>query len=182
MTNIFRDMLEDQRAAAKDGRDHREEYRREIAQHVEPLMEAARNTDKQAVEIALSVFKTSNLLNGGAIVAIPAVVTLFGLDAKAVADPLLIAGGIFAGGLISSWLSAVFGFFALSNRADRDYWDATSMKLRTNIAYYPPADSEDGKNERTKIENEITQANDKRSSFQKAFVWCTVARVSETKI
>jgi hypothetical protein len=99
---------------------HREEFRREIERHVEPHISAAHETDKGAIELGQSILKAGTLLNG-ALVAIPAVVTLFGVEAKLIITSLLVAGGLFAPGLLLSWLSEFAGFFALANRADRDH-------------------------------------------------------------
>jgi hypothetical protein len=85
--------------------EQREEFRREIERHVEPLINAAHESDKAAIELGQSILKTQTLLNGGALVASPAVITLFGLDAKVIMRDLFIAGGLFGLGLIFAALS-----------------------------------------------------------------------------
>jgi hypothetical protein len=62
--------------------ERREEFRREIECHVEPQNRSTLQTDKLAIELGQSGLRTATLLNGGALVAIPAVITLFGIDAK----------------------------------------------------------------------------------------------------
>jgi hypothetical protein len=121
----------------KQQHEHREELRRDIETHVEPDMRAAHDADKSAIELGQSILKTGTLLNGGAIVAIPAVVTLFGIDAKAIMTNLLIAGGLFALGLISSWLAGCWGFFTLARRSDRDYARGEATKQGLYHGYYP---------------------------------------------
>jgi hypothetical protein len=100
-------------------------------------IDLASDADKAAIELGQSILKTGTLLNGGALVAIPAVVALFGIDAKAVARNLLIAAGLFVLGLLFSWLSGIGGFFALSRRADRDYQNAEATKVTLYKDYYP---------------------------------------------
>jgi hypothetical protein len=116
--------------------EQREEFRREVERHVHPYIDAARETDKSAIELGQSVLRTSTLLNGGALVAVPAVVTLFGIDAKAITPNLLIAGGIFALGLVFCWLSSYAGFFALAHRADRDFALGEATRHNLNLFYY----------------------------------------------
>jgi hypothetical protein len=119
------------RELLKLGDERREEVRREIERHVEPFIQSAHQTDKAAISLGQSSLRTTTLLNGGALVAIPAVVALFGIDAKAITFNLLIAGGVFVLCLVFCWLSSAAGFFALSHRADRDY--ATGESNRQNI-------------------------------------------------
>jgi hypothetical protein len=140
------------RDALKVRNETREEFRREVERHVEPNIKAAHETDKSAIELGQSLLRTSTLLNGGALVAIPAVVTLFGIDVKAITLNLLIAGGIFALGLVFSWLSGYSGFFALSNRADRDYATAEATRQNLLLFYYPP--------------NDVTQKAETTAEFQ----------------
>ena len=165
------------REMIKDHRDHREEYRRENAQHVEPQRAAARSTDKSAINLGQSVIKTATLLNGGAIIAIPAIVTLFGIDANKGSVGLIIAGGCFAAGLVFSWLSAVFGFFALSNRTDREWSSADLTAWQTNLAYYPPDGTEEGKKKLGKINGDIKKAEQKIQDLHKVFSRCRVTAI-----
>ena len=124
----------------KQQHEHREELRRDIETYAEPDIRAAHDADKSAIELGQSILKTGTLLNGGAIVAIPAVVTLFGLDAKFIMTNLLIAAGLFTLGLISSWLSGCLGFFTLAHRSDRDYARGDAMKKNLYRGYYPSDD------------------------------------------
>jgi hypothetical protein len=112
---------DEHKATIQERNEYREEYRRELERHVEPIKTAARETDKSALELAQSGIKTMTLLNGSALIAIPAVVTLFGVDAKAVIQRLFIAGGFYVFGMITAVLSSVLGALALSHRSDRDY-------------------------------------------------------------
>jgi hypothetical protein len=123
--------------ATKARSEYREEFRREIARHVEPIQEAARDSDKSAVELTQSGIRTATLLNGGALVAIPAVVTLFGIDAKAIMGAMFIAGGFYVFGLIAAVLSSFLGALALSHRADREYSRADGTRANIEKFFYP---------------------------------------------
>jgi hypothetical protein len=103
-------------------------------------------------------------LNGGALVAIPAAVTLFGVDAKFIKSQLLIAGGLFAFGLILSWLSGFGGFFALSNRADGDFATSEATRQRIYKLYYPSDDEE----QKTRAESEIAEQNKESERFSQS--------------
>jgi hypothetical protein len=131
------DLFKQQQEQNKQQQEHREALRRDIELHVAPIIAAAMETDKAAITLGQSVLRTSTILNGGALVAIPAVVTLFGIDAKAVIESLMWAGGLFIVGLLASWLSTILGFFALSHRADRDYDRGEVTKFGLYKDYYP---------------------------------------------
>ena len=111
-------------------KDHWDEYHRRIDREVEPLNQAAHDSLKTAIDLGQSIVKTGTLLNGGALVAIPAVISLFGVDAKSIIWNLFVAGGLFVAGLLCSWLSAICGFFALTLRTKRYYAEA-KMKRAT---------------------------------------------------
>src|SRR4051794_14498609 len=93
--------------AERERKEHRDEYRRRIEREVEPLNQAAHDSLETAIDLGQSIVKTGTLLNGGALVAIPAVISLFGVDAKSIIRNLFVAGGLFVAGLLCSWLSAI---------------------------------------------------------------------------
>ena len=137
--------------------EYREELRRDIEKYVEPHIAAAHDTDKGAIELGQSILKTGTLLNGGALVAIPATVTLFGVDAKSIITQLLVAGGLFALGLLLSWLSGFGGFFALANRADRDYATGEVTRQKLHHGYYPSNDETLEAQQKAEVEKQTTQ-------------------------
>jgi hypothetical protein len=150
----------------KQRNEHREEYRREIERNVEPLVQAAHDSDKMSVEIAQSVLRTATLLNGGALVAMPAIITLFGVDAKYTMRSLLIAGGLFVSGLGFSWLSSICGFFALAKRGDRNYAQADSTRLDLYRFYYPTDDEK----RKTEQESELESLRAQNKQCHRAFI------------
>jgi hypothetical protein len=120
----------------------REDFRREIERHVEPQRTAARDPDKSAIAFAQSAIKTATLLNGGALVAIPAGVALFGIDATAVMRALFLAAGLFVGGLVAALLASMFGFLALAQRVAMEDAVADGTQESLNNFYYPRDDDE----------------------------------------
>jgi len=146
--------------------EYREELRRDIEKYVEPHIAAAHDTDKGAIELGQSILKTGTLLNGGALVAIPATVTLFGVDAKSIITQLLVAGGLFALGLLLSWLAGFGGFFALANRADRDFAMGEVTRQKLHHGYYPSNDENVKAQQKADVEKQSTQVE----SCDRAFV------------
>jgi hypothetical protein len=65
-----------------------------------------------AIEFAQTVIKSGFILNGGALVAVPAFVTMFSIDARGDMTTLLQSGGLFVVGLLAMWLAAGCGYFA----------------------------------------------------------------------
>jgi hypothetical protein len=128
--------------------ERREEFRRDIEREVDPLDAAASATDKAAIELGQSIIKTGTLLNGAAIIAMPPLVNLFGIDTKAVIFPLIIAGLLFSAGLMFSWASALLGFFALGARSHAEHWFGRATYLRIQYSYFPIPDTDKQKEKR----------------------------------
>jgi hypothetical protein len=61
---------------------------------------------------------------------------------------LIIAGLLFSTGLMFSWTSAVFGFFALGSRSHSEHWFATATYLRFHYSYFPLPDTDEKAKER----------------------------------
>jgi hypothetical protein len=152
--------------------EQQEELRREIERHVDPQVAASRATDKAAIELGQSIVKTGTLLNGGAIVAIPTLVTFFGIETKAVMAGLIFAGGLCTAGLMFSWASALSGFFALGARSHGEHWFAEATKLRFHYSYFPPAENDKNKAERLSESDEMyakSKRHHKRFVIYRAF-------------
>jgi hypothetical protein len=62
--------------------ERQEELCRDIERHVDPQAAASRATDRAAIELGQSIVKTGTLLNGAAIIAMPTLVTFFGIETK----------------------------------------------------------------------------------------------------
>ena len=120
----------------KSAREQAEQFRRDLERHVEPHVENARVDDTAAIAIVQTVLKTGTLLNGGAIIALPAVVSLFALQPRDV----IWSGVPFAGGLVASWLAAFCAFFALGRRSDAWHSYAAAARIRVTQNHYPTDD------------------------------------------
>ncbi len=115
----------------------RESFRRDLEGEVDPHLATAVTSERAAFDLAQASIRTSILLNGGAFIAIPTIVTLFGLDVLAVKFSLIGTTVLFAGGLLTAWLAAVFGLFALSARAASKEVLASAMRSRVTREHYP---------------------------------------------
>jgi hypothetical protein len=146
--------------------ERQEELRRDIERHVDPQKAVSSATDKAAIELGQSIVKTGTLLNGAAIIAIPSLVTFFGIETKAVMVHLIVGGVLFSAGLLLSWTSALFGFFALGSRSHSEHWFAEATYLRFHYSYFPPPDTDEKKKERM---NESATLYEKAGRIYKHF-------------
>lgn len=96
-------------------REQAEEYRRDLERHADPNFIYSQAAETACVNMGLSLVRTGILLNGGALVSLPAVFTLFSLDAHAISRSVTLTACLFAMELVCSWLAAFAGFFALKN-------------------------------------------------------------------
>jgi len=132
----------------------RDSFRRDVEQQVDPQMKIALASDRGAIDLAQGAIKNATILNGGALVAIPAIISFFGLELQAIVWPLLATGGLFIFGLISAWLANICGFFALTARTEAFTSLANLMRTRVTREHYPNDSrvetwkSEEAKNER----------------------------------
>lgn len=111
---------------------------RELREHeLSPLLEEARSADRGAVDFAQTIIRAGFLLNGGGMVAIPAIVALFKLDAQKMFSMLLATGGAFILGLVVTWSGSICGFFALANRANAAYSEAAKIARITDAVFFP---------------------------------------------
>jgi hypothetical protein len=70
------------------------------------------------------VIKSGFILNGGGVIAIPASIALFNLDAERLIPLLILTGGLFVGGICSAAVASIFAFLALAHKADSCYSNA----------------------------------------------------------
>jgi hypothetical protein len=119
-------------------RDIRKEYREERETEMAADLEAAKIGENSAVALAQTVIKSGFILNGGGIIAIPAVVALFNLDAERLLPPLILTAGLFVGGLCSASTASICAFFALAHKADSFYTNAVHTARVLQGKYFPP--------------------------------------------
>jgi hypothetical protein len=120
----------------------REEYRAERESEMRADLDASLAAAKAATDFAQSVLKAGFWLNGGGMIAIPAIVTLFKLDAPTLFWMLLSTGAAFIVGLLVTWIASLCGFFALANRSDSAYNSAVRTARNLEAKYFPFAKAE----------------------------------------
>jgi hypothetical protein len=119
-------------------RDIRKEYREERESEMAADLEAAKIGESSAVAQAQMVIKSGFILNGGGMIAIPAIVALFNLDAEKLLHQLVLTGGLFVGGLCSASIASICAFFALAHKADTFYSSAVRTARLLQAKYFPP--------------------------------------------
>src|SRR6202034_1283407 len=100
-------------------------------------LEMSRTAEQSAAAMAQMVIKSGFILNGGGIIAIPAVATLFSLDAEKMLSQLMLTAGLFIGGLSIAWLASIFGFFALAHKGDLSHTNAVRTARLLEGKYSP---------------------------------------------
>jgi len=118
-------------------RDIRKEYREERESEMAADLEAAKIGESSAVAFAQTAIKSGFILNGGGMIAIPAIVALFNLDAEKLLHQLFLTGGLFVGGLCSASIASICAFFALAHKADTFYSGAVGTARRLQGKYFP---------------------------------------------
>jgi hypothetical protein len=116
----------------------RKEYREERESELAADLNGYQIAEDSAVAFAQMIIKSGFLLNGGGIIAIPAIVTLFNLDPEKVFYHLILTGGLFIAGLSSASGAGIFGFFALAHKSDNFYSSAIRTVRFLESKYFPP--------------------------------------------
>jgi hypothetical protein len=90
----------------------REQFRAELEFAIAPLREDNHANYEGAVKFAETAIKSAFALNGGALVALPALIALFKIDPQRVLLWVIIAGAVFVVGLISAAATAFLGYLS----------------------------------------------------------------------
>jgi hypothetical protein len=106
------------------------------------LLEIHQVAEKAAIDFSQTLIRSGFVVNAGAIVAIPAIVALFNIDAGAIGSRLLVSGILFGVGIFSSWLAGIFAFFALAHKSDNFHTLAVKVARDLEGKYFPPQVSE----------------------------------------
>lgn len=117
--------------------EYRERVRHEneqVEHFAQPWRAESLESGKAAIAFAQSIIKTSQLLNGGGLLAIPALATLFSLNVHAGQRLLLWTGLAFGLGLLFAWLCNFCGYFSqdFRSQAERKWAEATEHQIRHN--------------------------------------------------
>jgi hypothetical protein len=119
-------------------RDIRKEYREERETELAADLEGAKVAEESAVALAQAVIKSGFILNGGGMIAIPAIAALFNLDAEKLLHKLFLTGELFVGGLCCASVASICAFFALAHKADTFYSNAVRTARVLQGKYFTP--------------------------------------------
>jgi hypothetical protein len=120
----------------------RKEYREERESEMSALLDSHQAAEKAAVDFAQTVIRSGFVVNAGAIIAIPAILALFNLDADALRGRLLVTGIFFASGIGAAWLAGIFAFFTLAHKSDHFHTLAVQTARFLQGKYFPPQANE----------------------------------------
>jgi hypothetical protein len=90
----------------------RENFRTELEFAIASLREDNHANYEGAIKFAETAIKSAFALNGGALVALPALIALFKIDPQRVVLWVIIAGAVFVVGLISAAATAFLGYLS----------------------------------------------------------------------
>jgi len=146
-----------------------EDYRDLIDRH----REGSFFYEQRAIEFATSAMKVLTYLNGGGLVAIPAVVALFKTNPADVKTQLIYAAAAFIGGLVCVALSQAFAFFAMARRSEASiFYGFEEMEILASVHYPTTAEDHKGRMDRAQQNRNIALTRTKRSD-----VWRLLALV-----
>ncbi len=131
---------------------------------VHPWQAPITTNQEAANAYAQVAIKASLTLNGGALIAIPAIIGLFGIPANAAAGQLLWTGALFIGGLVSAWSTAFFAFFALDRAAVAATW------RREHVAHHVMRIFANTQEDVTARAEQATAAETKAKAFERLAV------------
>lgn len=139
--------------------------------------ERAFSYEEKAVDFANTAFRTLSYLNGGALVAIPAAVALFGIDPSEIRTELITAGILFVAGLFLVLASQGAAFFTMARRAESELF---LQFERTLLSYAVQFDKDrekhvkEAQEQRQKAEVKFSRSNIWRF-WGLAFIWVSAA-------
>ena len=92
--------------------------------------------EKLAIDFSTSAFKTISYLNGGALVALPAAVTVFKVDTTGQKIVLIIGAACFVLGLIAICLAQACAFFVMARRSEAQWCYEQEQRVLVNMVHY----------------------------------------------
>ena len=93
--------------------------------------------EKLAIEYSSSAFKTMTYLHGGALVALPAAIALFKVDAAQAKTVLVTAAACFVLGLLAICLAQACAFFTMARRSEAQWCYEQEQRVLVNTTHYP---------------------------------------------
>src|SRR3954463_9624861 len=89
---------------------------KDIEFHRGPPLAQYNILEQSAIDLAKTVIQTSLILNGGGVLALPAIASLLGPSADAIRGSLVSAGILFTCGIGASFFASVIMYFAICER------------------------------------------------------------------
>lgn len=120
-----------------DGAAWRNRYYAELAASSERYRATAFEYEKLAVEYSANIFKTLTYLAGGALIALPAAVALFGVKAEQQKYWLVASAGCFVLTLLLVCLAQAFAFFTMARRSEAEKLQENNHIVSTVAQYFP---------------------------------------------
>ena len=112
---------------------------------ISPVEEELLETHRSAVGIAQMVLRSGFLVNGGALIALPAFIALFQVDASML---VIAAVGCFVAGLLSCGAGAIGAFLTLDNWGVAVIQKREWRAIKQNTESFPDKPENQGANER----------------------------------
>jgi hypothetical protein len=124
--------------------------------------------EKLAIDYTNSVFRLLTYLNGGALIALPAALSLLSLSVSSHKKELAIIAGLFVLGLISVLLAQMFAFFTMARRSEAKQASAAQESWLSAMTHYP--EQFDYKETKSKADDAGKKASEKLATSD--FVRC----------
>jgi hypothetical protein len=121
--------------AHKEFRERSRHINEQVEHFAQPWRSEALESQKAAIAFAQNVIKSGQLLNGGGLLAIPALATLFSLDAHAGQSLLVFTAIAFGSGLLFAWICNFCGYFSNGYRSQA--FSVWARAQEDNVRIYP---------------------------------------------
>jgi hypothetical protein len=151
---------------AQDRQSRRNE---EIALWRAPSVELYNISEQSATELAKAVIQTGLILNGGAIVALPAICTIFKDGIEGIGGSILTGGLLFTLGMMIAWITAIVAYFAICVRQNYHGYQSYQNTMHIQAKFADTKEEYDEKiEERRRF---ITLANSESTKYGRYQKW-----------
>jgi cytosine/uracil/thiamine/allantoin permease len=120
-----------------DAQDRRAKFYEDRGKAVDTHEQRAFEYEKLAIDYSNSAFRVLTYLNGGALIAIPAVLTLLNWDASRHKSEIVTFAGLFVVGLVAILLAQMCAFFTMARRAEAQQSFAAQQSWHSAMTHYP---------------------------------------------
>lgn len=144
----------------------REEYRKEFEQRVFPLDQYIISSERGAIDYGMMGIKSLYILNGGAVIVLPAYITL--LDISINSSSVILMSFLFFCGLVVTFVANLFAYFNLchKNILYQNYRDFETLSI--NLHFYKDSYTEE---EQSKLAADLKIAESKEDKYINQANW-----------